>query len=70
MTKGSIFHNAEKEDVSEILIISGLVKICGSELETESWIRIPKNTKYEIEAREDSLIYVKIGKGVVRGKNW
>lgn len=25
---------------------------------------------YEMEALEDSLVYVKIGKGVVRGKNW
>ena len=58
LTKGSVFHNPEKIDVSEILLISGLVKICDSELETESWILIPKNTKYEIEAKEESLIYV------------
>jgi hypothetical protein len=47
-----------------------LIKTYNIELETESWIRIPKNLKYDIEAIEDSLIYVKIGKGIVRGKNW
>jgi hypothetical protein len=31
---------------------------------------VPKNTKYDISAVEDAKIYVKIGKGIVRDKEW
>lgn len=63
--KGFTEKNLKFDDVFEIFVVKGSVKINGDWLEHNDWLRLPKNTTIDIEATDDCIIYNKVGKGYV-----
>lgn len=57
-------------EVTEIFVIEGKINIHEHTLTQYSWIRIPANLNCSLQGEIASKIYVKIGKGVIRDKDW
>jgi hypothetical protein len=58
---GKAFPIAGDAPGAEIFVVGGSIRCDGEDLPAESWLRLPLGQEANLEAREDSVLWVKSG---------
>lgn len=59
-------HRFQAQDVAELFVVEGAVRVDGKVLKDHSWLRMPPESIVLVEALEPAQFYLKIGRGAVR----